>query len=177
MFKRITVLSFVIAMAAFAAVPAFAQNNSRLDRQVRHEILMLPYYGVFDAIGYQMTGNDVTLTGYVTRPSTARDAAESVADIQGIGRVTNNIQVLPLSPSDDRLRIALLRRLSNTGGLYRYFLGANPGIRIIVNRGRVSLEGYVSNKGDANLAYITARGVPGSFAVNNNLIVDNGSPR
>jgi len=76
-----------------------------------------------------------------------------------------------LSPSDDRIRYRLLRTLSNTGALYRYFLGANPGIRIIVNRGRVSLEGYVDNKGDANLAYITARGVPGTFAVTNNLKV------
>ena len=177
MVKRVSLLSFLLAVSVFAAAPAFAQGNGRLDRQIRHEILMLPYYGVFDAIGYQINGRDVTLTGYVTRPSTARDAAESVADIEGIGRVTNNIQVLPPSPSDDRLRIALLRRLSNTGGLYRYFLGANPGIRIIVNRSRVSLEGYVSNRGDANLAYITARGVPGSFAVTNNLVVDSGSPR
>ena len=161
----------------FASVSTPAQQNSRLDRQIRREILTLPYYGVFDAIGYQMSGNDVTLTGFVTRPTTRRDAEEAVADINGIGRVTNNIQVLPPSPSDDRLRIALLRRLSNTGGLYRYFLGANPGIRIIVNRGRVSLEGYVSSRGDATLAYATTRGVPGSFAVTNNLVVDRGEPR
>jgi hyperosmotically inducible periplasmic protein len=148
-----------------------AQGNNRLDRQIRKEILTLPYYGVFDAIGYQVNGNDVTLSGFVVRPSTKRDAEEAVADINGVGRVINNIQVLPLSPSDDRIRYRLLRTLSNTGSLYRYFLGANPGIRIIVDRGRVSLEGYVDNKGDANLAYITARGVPGTFAVNNNLRV------
>jgi hyperosmotically inducible periplasmic protein len=156
--NRILFLFVVFAAFSFGALPAAAQGNSRLDRQIRREILTLPYYGVFDAIGYQTSG-------------------ESVADIEGVGRVTNNIQVLPLSPSDDRLRIALLRRLSNAGGLYRYFLGANPGIRIIVNRGRVSLEGYVSNRGDANLANITARSVPGSFAVNNNLVVDSGTPR
>lgn len=175
--NRILFLFVVFAAFSFGALPAAAQGNSRLDRQIRREILTLPYYGVFDAIGYQTSGRDVTLTGFVTRPTTKRDAEESVADIEGVGRVTNNIQVLPLSPSDDRLRIALLRRLSNAGGLYRYFLGANPGIRIIVNRGRVSLEGYVSNRGDANLANITARSVPGSFAVSNNLVVDSGTPR
>jgi hyperosmotically inducible protein len=170
---------FAIGIMAllFAAIPAVAQQNSRLDRQIRREILTLPYYGVFDAIGYQLNGSDVTLTGFVTRPTTRRDAEEAVADIGGIGRVTNNIQVLPPSPSDGRLRIALLRRLATTGGLYRYFLGANPGIRIIVNRGRVSLEGYVGSRGDANLAYVTARGVPGSFAVTNDLVVDSGTPR
>lgn len=177
MLTRTLLLTAVLATFGYAAMPAAAQGNSRLDRQIRREILTLPYYGVFDAIGYQTNGRDVTLTGFVTRPSTRRDAEESVADIEGIGRVTNNIEVLPPSPSDDRLRIALLRRLSNTGGLYRYFLGANPGIRIIVNRGRVSLEGYVSRRGDATLAYATARGVPGSFAVTNNLVVDGGAPR
>jgi len=164
---------FIVAAAVMFLAPALnaqAQNN-RLDRQIRREILTLPYYGVFDAIGYQLNGNSVTLNGFVTRPSTKSDAEEAVRDVDGIGQVINNIQVLPLSPSDDRIRYRLLRTPSNTGALYRYFLGANPGIRIIVNRGRVSLEGYVDNKGDANLAYITARGVPGTFAVTNNLKV------
>lgn len=165
-------LLFVAAAIVFSAsafnTPA---QNSRLDRQIRREILTLPYYGVFDAIGYQLSGNTVTLSGYVVRPTTKRDAEAAVADVEGVDRVVNNIQALPLSPSDDRIRYRLLRALSNSGSLYRYFLGANPGIRIIVNGGRVSLEGYVDSKGDANLAYITARGVPGTFAVTNNLKV------
>lgn len=147
-----------------------AQNaNARLERQVRKEILMLPYYGVFDAIGYSINGSTVTLTGYVVRPITKSDAQGVVEDINGVERVINNIEVLPLSPNDDRIRRQTLQALANRGSLYRYFLGANPSIRIIVNRGKIQLEGYVDNKGDYNLANITARGVPGAFGVTNNL--------
>jgi hyperosmotically inducible periplasmic protein len=173
----------LVIVLAFASMLAFPQNSaaqdrspefnrSRLDRAIRKEILTLPYYGVFDAIGYQVNGSTVTLTGYVVRPTTKSDAEESVADISGVSRVINNIEVLPLSPSDDRLRARILQTLANQGGsLYRYFLGSNPSIRIIVNRGRVSLEGFADSQGDANRAYILARGVPGSFAVTNNLKV------
>jgi hyperosmotically inducible periplasmic protein len=152
-----------------------AQSNqnsaARLDRQIRKEILTLPYYGVFDAIGYQINGSTVTLTGYVVRPITKSDAKGAVEDINGVERVINNIEVLPLSPNDDRIRQATLRSLANRGSLYRYFLGANPAIRIIVRNGRIQLEGFVDNKGDYNLANITARTVPGSFGVTNNLKV------
>jgi hyperosmotically inducible protein len=171
MYKKLLLFAFAAMIFSVSAQTAPGQNNSRLDRQIRKEILTLPYYGVFDAIGYQLNGDTVTLNGYVVRPTTKRDAENAVADVDGVGRVVNNIQVLPLSPSDDRIRYRLLRTLTNTGGLYRYFLGANPGIRIIVNRGRVSLEGYVDTRGDSNLAYVTARGVPGTFAVTNNLRV------
>lgn len=147
-------------------------TRSRLDRAIRKEILTLPYYGVFDAIGYQVNGSTVTLTGYVVRPTTKSDAEDAIADLAGVSRVVNNIEVLPLSPSDDRLRARILQTLANQGGsLYRYFLGTNPSIRIIVNRGRVSLEGFADSQADANRAYILARGVPGSFAVTNNLKV------
>ena len=171
MFRKSLIFIAVAVVFAGSAVVAPAQSNGRLDRQIRKEILTLPYYGVFDAIGYQVNGNTVTLTGFTVRPTTKRDAESSVADIDGVGRVVNNIQVLPVSPSDDRIRYRVLRALSNAGSLYRYFVGAKAGIHIIVNGGRVSLEGYVDNKGDANLAYITARGVPGTFAVNNHLQV------
>lgn len=146
-------------------------SRMRLERQIRREILTLPYYGVFDAIGYQLNGNTVTLTGYVVQPITKSDAQGAVEDINGIERVINNIEVLPLSPNDDRIRQQTLRTLANRGSLYRYFLGANPAIRIIVNRGRIQLEGFVDNKGDYNLANITARGIPGTFGVKNNLQV------
>ena len=106
------------------------------------------------------------------RPQTKRDAEAAVRDVPGVTSVTNNIEVLPLSPGDDRIRQRVLRTLASQGGsLYRYFLGANPSIRIIVNRGRVSLEGYADSRADANQAYILARGVPGTFAVTNNLKV------
>lgn len=175
MFKKLF-LAMAFAVGLFGITNTISaqanQNaNSRLDRQVRKEILTLPYYGVFDAIGYQINGSTVTLNGYVVRPITKSDAENSIEDISGVERVVNNIQVLPLSPSDDRIRQATLRTLANRGGLYRYFLGANPAIRIIVNRGRIQLEGFVDNKGDYNLANITARGIPGVFGVQNNLKV------
>ena len=105
------------------------------------------------------------------RPTTKKDAEESISDISGVGRVVNDIKVLPLSPSDDRLRSRILQTLSNQGGsLYRYFLGANPSIHIIVANGRVSLEGYADNRGDANRGAILLAAFPG-LAVTNNLKV------
>jgi hyperosmotically inducible protein len=167
----------VLAFAAFAfAAPSFSQSEeytrSRVERLVRKEILSLPYYGVFDAIGYTVNNGTVTLNGYVVRPLTKRDAEAAIRDIPGVTNVVNNIEVLPLSPNDERIRERTLRTLSNQGGsLYRYFLGANPSIRIIVKNGHVTLEGYADSKGDANRAYILARTVPGSFSVTNNLKV------
>lgn len=148
-----------------------AQNTGKLDRQIRKEILALPYYNVFDAIGYELENGVVTLNGYVVRPTTKKDAGESIADLDGVSRVVNNIVVLPPSPSDDRIRQRVLQTLANRGGLYRYFMGTNPSIRIIVNRGRVSLEGFADTRGDSNLAYVLTRGVSGTFGVTNNLRV------
>jgi len=179
MIKKLLLLSVLfIGLFGVSADSAAAQNNQtgglsslRLERNIRREILTLPYYGVFDAIGYQLNGSTVTLTGFVVRPITKNDAEDSVRDIAGVSRVVNNIEVLPLSPSDDRIRTRTLQTLANRGGLYRYFLGANPAIRIIVNRGRIRLEGFVDNKGDYNLANILTRGVTGTFGVTNNLRV------
>lgn len=170
MFKKYLMFIAIVVGLLGAGQSLFAQGSSRLDRQIRKEILTLPYYNVFDAIGYELSGDTVTLNGYVVRPSTKKDAEESIADINGVGRVINNIIVLPPSPSDDRLRQRILSTLVNRGGsLYRYFMGTNPSIRIIVNRGRVNLEGYVDNRGDFNLANVLTRGVSGSFGVTNNL--------
>jgi hyperosmotically inducible periplasmic protein len=171
MFKKYFLFFSLLVGSLFVfSEGASAQNSSRLDRQIRKEILTLPYYNVFDAIGYELSGDTVTLNGYVTRPTTKKDAEQSIADIDGVRRVVNNIVVLPVSLSDDRIRQRVLQTLVNRGGsLYRYFMGTNPPIRIIVNRGRVSLEGYVNNRGDSNLAYVLTRGVSGTFGVTNNL--------
>lgn len=173
MFRKYFLLAAIVAgLLIVGGQSAWAQNGSKLDRQVRHEILTLPYYNVFDAIGYEVNGDTVTLNGYVVRPTTKKDAGESVADIDGVRRVVNNIVVLPLSPNDDRIRQRVLQAMVNRGGsLYRYFMGTNPSVRIIVNHGRVSLEGYVDRKADSNLAYILTRGVSGTFGVTNNLQV------
>ena len=104
-------------------------GNSKIERKVRSEILSLPYYGVFDAIGYQINGNTVTLNGYVVRPITKSDIENTVEDIDGVGKVVNNIEVLPLSPNDDRIRRQILQTLSNRGrSLLYYFTGTNPTI-------------------------------------------------
>jgi hyperosmotically inducible periplasmic protein len=95
-----------------------------------------------------------------------------VAKIKGVERVVNQIEVLPLSSFDQQTRVRTYRALSRTGGLYRYLLGANPSLHIVVNRGHLTLEGVVANDGDRNLAYITARGIPGVFSVTNNLRTD-----
>ena len=149
-----------------------AYNTSRIGQQVRKKLVSLPYYGVFDNLAYKVDGGTVTLYGQVVRPSTKSDAARSVARIEGVSRVVNNIEVLPLSSFDDSLRIRTLRALQRTGGLYRYFMGTNPSLHIVVNRGNVTLSGVVSSNLDRQLAYMTARQVSGAFSVTNDLHLD-----
>jgi hyperosmotically inducible protein len=167
-----------LAIAAGAAVAAPASettrsSNQQVVKQVRHELVTLPYYGVFDNLAYEVNGSTVTLFGQVTRPSTRSDAGRRVAKIAGVQEVVNNIEVLPLSPFDDSIRRQTYRAVFSTGGLYHYALGTNPSIHIIVNRGQVTLEGVVSNKLDKQLAYMAASRVFGAFSVTNNLRLEN----
>jgi hyperosmotically inducible protein len=164
------------ALSAFSSTP---QVNPRLVKQIRHELATLPYYGVFDWLEFELNpDNTVVLRGYVTRPTTKSDAEARVKDIEGVRGMVNEIQVLPLSPNDDRLRIALYRRLYNWDSpLFRYATQAIPSIHIIVDRGRAILKGVVNSKADAQLAYIRARSVPGLFDVKNELVVEGESPR
>ena len=118
--------------------------------KVRKDVTRL--YGVFDNLAYQIEGDTVTLYGQVVRPSTRKDAERRVAKIAGVQQVVNNIEVLPLSSFDDSIRVRTYRTLFRTGGLYRYAMGVNPSIHIVVNRGHVTLEGVVSNEGDKKLA-------------------------
>jgi hyperosmotically inducible periplasmic protein len=149
-----------------------ATSNKQLAKQVRHQLLMLPYYGVFDNLGYSIEGAKVTLHGQVVRPSTRSDAARAVARIAGVTQVVNQIEVLPLSSFDDSIRVRTYRAIARTGGLQRDLMGTNPSLHIIVNRGQVTLVGVVSNKMDKQLAYMAARGVSGSFSVTNNLQIE-----
>ena len=141
-----------------------------IEQQIVHKLRMLPNYGVFDHITFQVNGPIVTLSGKVISLGTRGDAAASVKRIPGVERVINNIEDLPPSPSDRSIRRQTLRALADKG-LSGYFWEPNPSMRIIVDRGHISLEGYVRNKGDYNLANIIANGVPGVFSVTNNLIV------
>jgi len=146
--------------------------QDRLSREVRHELVMLPYYGVFDNLAYKVDGRTVTLLGQVTRPTLKSDAENVVKDIEGVERVENRIEVLPLSSMDDGVRIATYRAIYGYAGLDRYGLQAVPSIHIIVANGKVTLEGVVSNEADKNQAGIRANGVSGVFSVTNNLRVE-----
>jgi hyperosmotically inducible protein len=148
-------------------------------RQVRHELVTLPYYGVFDWLEFQVQpDNTVVLRGQVVRPTTKSDAEARVKDVDGVSKVVNEIEVLPLSPQDDRLRRALYRKLyGQDSPLFRYAIQAIPSIHIIVDHGRATLKGVVANKGDAQLAYLRARSVPGLFDVKNALQIESEMPR
>jgi hyperosmotically inducible protein len=149
-----------------------ARGADRITREVRHELVMLPYYGVFDNLQYRVDGTTVTLMGQVTRPTLKSDAEKVVKDIEGVTRVDNQIQVLPLSSMDDGIRMAEYRAIFGKPGLDRYAMQAVPPIHIIVNNGHVSLEGVVASEADKNQAGIYAQGVPGVFSVDNNLRVE-----
>jgi hyperosmotically inducible periplasmic protein len=148
-------------------------NETRLVQEVRHQLVTLPYYGVFDDIGFNVNGSTVTLVGEVTQPVLKDDAGRVVKRVEGVTNVVNNIEVLPLSPNDDRIRRAVYRAIYADPALStRYGFRALPSIHIIVKNGRVRLEGVVANEGDRNIAGIRANGVSGVFAVDNQLRVE-----
>lgn len=151
-----------------------AQYEQWLSGKVRHQLLMLPWYTVFDNLEYSVHGYRVTLLGQVTRPVLRSDAEAAVKKIEGVEGVDNRIEVLPLSPFDDRIRRAEYRAIFFHPMLQRYSMGANPSIHIIVKNGNVTLEGVVANQADRNVANIQANGVPGVFSVTNHLAVEKG---
>jgi len=148
-----------------------AREQERITREVRHELLMLPYFGVFDYIAYKVDGYNVTLLGQVVRPSLKSDAESAIKHIEGVEKIDNQIEVLPPSPMDDRLRLKLYHAIYGYSPLEKYALGVQKPIRIIVKSGHVTLEGVVDNDADKNLAGIRANGVSGIFSVQNNLQV------
>lgn len=150
------------------------QNNpsqDRITREVRHELVMLPYYGVFDNLAYSVNGNVVTLYGQVTNPTLKSDAGNVVKHIEGVTQVDNRIEVLPLSPMDDQTRRAEYRAIYSEPSLTKYGMQTVPPIHIIVNNGKVTLVGVVDNETDKNLAGLRANGVSGVFSVDNQLRV------
>ena len=164
-----------LAAVALIAAPAFAKDNAPrpLTDEVRHQLLMLPYYSVFDNLDYRVEGSTVYLTGSVRMPVLKSDAEHAVKRIPGVTAVVDNIHIQPLSMFDNRIRAAEYRAVFGYGGLYRYAMGANPSVRILVDNGHVRLVGYVATQGDRNIAGIRANGVPGVFAVQNDLQVAN----
>jgi len=149
-----------------------AKAQERITREVRHELLMLPWFGVFDNIAYKVDGYTVTLLGQVVRPSLKSDAENVVKHIEGVEKVDNQIEVLPTSPMDDGLRLRLYREIYGYPALEKYALGVQKPIRIIVKNGHVTLEGVIDSEADKNLAGLRANSVPGIFSVTNNLRVE-----
>ena len=175
MLRRILVILIMIGLTASLTASAASNRqegsvrNFGFTESIRKQLARLPYYGVFDNLAFELNGNTVVLYGQVVRPTTKREAERRVAKMEGVERVINKIEVLPPSSFDDSIRRRVYNAVFRTGGLYRYAMGANPSIHIVVNRGRVSLEGVVSNQMDSQLAYMAANGVPGVFSVTNNL--------
>ena len=168
----VSVMLFLMSWSALGQSATSAKSEDRITREVRHELLMLPYFGVFDNIAFKVNGGTVTLLGQVVRPSLKSDAENSIKRIEGVERVDNQIEVLPPSSQDDALRIALFRAIYQYPSLQRYAMGVQKPIRIIVKSGRVSLEGVVDSESDKNVAGIQAKSVPGIFEVTNNLRVE-----
>jgi len=172
---------FAIAFCLFFSLIAQAQNkrdlssvHARLSNEVRHALVMLSNYSLFDNLEYGISGIDtVTLTGQVTRPTLKSDAERVVRVIEGVGKVIDKIEVLPVSPSDDRIRMAAYRAIYSKPGLDLYAMRAVPPIHIIVKNGSISLVGMVATEMEKNLAGIAAKEVPGTFDVTNNLRVEN----
>ena len=148
-----------------------AKYREKLSKEVRHQLVMLPWYSVFDNLAYKVEGDKVTLYGQVTRPTLKSDAEAAVKSIEGVSSVVNDIEVLPLSPMDDQLRRAVFRAIYGDPGLSRYSVQAVPSIHIIVKNGNVTLEGVVDDETDKNLAGLRANGVPNVFSVKNNLVI------
>jgi hyperosmotically inducible protein len=159
--------AILVATMAMSQIPAVSEE--RIAKLTRHEILTLPSFDVFDNIEFHVDGSKVTLMGQVTRPTLKSDAEAAVKGIEGVERVNNQIEVLPLSPNDDRLRPAAYRAIYGYSRLRRYALPVIKPIRIIVKNGNLTLEGIVDTESDKYLVYIRANGVHGIFSVTNNL--------
>ncbi|MBI2822744.1 MAG: BON domain-containing protein [Acidobacteria bacterium] len=181
-------LGILIAALVFGSFLVFADRNTDRPKlstgrqtvrdadyrneQVRRKLVTLPWYGVFDHLEYSVRGSTVILSGQVTRPTLRSDAEASVRQLEWVSNVINDLEVLPLSPNDDRIRMDTYRALFSTSGLDRYALSAVPSIHIIVENGHVTLKGVVSREADRDLAGIVARGVSGAFSVTNELALE-----
>ncbi len=149
-------------------------DESRIAQEVRHQLVMLPYYSIFDDLGFRVEGGTVTLEGAVVRPVLKSDAENVVKRVEGVTNVVNNIEVLPPSPMDDQIRRAAMRAIYGDPQLgTRYGYQALPPIHIIVKNGNLTLEGVVANTFDKNLINVRANSIPNVFKVTNNLVVEN----
>lgn len=154
--------------------PHYMLYQDWLAQEVHHQLVLLPFYSVFDNLEYKINGSEVTLLGQVTQPTVKLDAETAVKGIEGVTKVIDNIEVLPVSPMDDQIRRDEFRAIYREPALQRYAFGPVPPIHIIVKGGHVTLEGVVANQGDKDLINIRANSVPGVFSVTNNLRIESG---
>jgi hyperosmotically inducible protein len=176
--KYFATMILALVTAIFSATPATAATGSEVTaetaiKKIRKELVTLPFYGVFDNLAFKYEDGIVTLYGQVSRPTLRKDAERVVEKVTGVEQVINQIEVLPLSGFDDRIRLATYRAIYRQPGIDRLALQAVPPIHIIVRRGHVTLEGVVPTRGDATRAFIAANGVPNVFSVTNNLRIEN----
>jgi hyperosmotically inducible protein len=169
---------FLLVVLLAIASPVVAQEREvspkaveRIQKEVRHELVMLPFLTVYDNLAYKVDGYTVTLLGQVTNPQVKSDAGKSIQKIEGVEKVDNQIEVLPASPFDDRLRRGLYQAIYRYPPLQKYAMPTLQPIRIVVKNGNVTLEGVVDNEGDKTIAGMRAHGVSGSFSVTNHLVV------
>jgi hyperosmotically inducible protein len=169
-------MTALAALVTLLAAPTFvlASNGpvKPLEERVRHELAMLPYLNVFDDLSFRVENGTVTLFGEVTRPVLKSDAGNVVKRLEGVARVDNQIEVLPLSPMDSQIRVREYRAIFGYSPLQRYGMGVIPSIHILVKNGNVTLKGFVSSEGDKQLAFIRANAVPGVFAVDNQIQIN-----
>jgi hyperosmotically inducible protein len=185
-------LGLMLGMAGLAAAQSSGQpmqssatgnvdTNQRMQqrvvKEVRHELAMLPQLSVFDNLAYRVDGSTVTLLGQVRNAILKDEAAQAVKHIEGVEKVDNQIEILPASFNDDRIRRQVARAIFNQPRLFNYAIQSNPPIHIIVKNGRVDLQGVVRDQGDKDVAGIMANGVPGVFAVQNDLQVEKPSQK
>jgi hyperosmotically inducible periplasmic protein len=161
----------VVADTKAAASPTGDKNETRIAKELRHELLMIPYYTLFDDLGFTVRGNNVELTGSVNNGALIGEAEAAAKRVEGVEKVTNNIKMLAPLPQDERIRREAARTIFSTDGLSRYSWEAAPSIHIIVDHSKIRLIGYVMNQTDKNLAGIAANQVPGVFSVQNDLQV------
>ena len=170
--KVLAVLVTGLSLMLTASAADVNGPRTALEKEVRHELVMLPYYSVFDNLSFRVDNGAVTLFGQVVRPTLKSDAENVVKKIEGVSRVNNQIEVLPVSPNDDQIRRAVYAKIYGQAQLSRYSMQAVPPIHIIVKNGNVALEGVVANAADKNVAEIQAKSVSGVFGVTNNLVVE-----
>ncbi len=177
--RSLTIGAIAIIAIAASSVAAQAPSGADsvvLENKIQKQLRKLPYYGVFDHIAFEVKGDQVVLYGKVLNAINRKHAESYVEDVDGVSSVDNRIEVLPPSSFDDSIRRRTVRAFVNSGSIYRYLQGPNPSVRIIVDGGRLSLEGVVGSSGDVRFANIIAQGIPGVFEVTNNLTVDRDRP-